>query len=371
MKGRIVLPGIVVLALTLGSARSEAPQGPTWQGKMEKKEGLTIASNPKSSLFRLDALSLKEDLSIGTAQGGKDYTFFHAASIEVDDGGNIYVMDQGDACIKVYAENGKYLRSIGRKGQGPGELQNPNTIHLIGNNRLVFEDFYRGLNIFTREGKFLNFMPTSDFIDVLVTPEDRIVARVNAIKSDLKGKEIRVYDGELNFRKALLFIPEEPRDPQIIKPFAGLFDWALSQGDRVAISYKDDYEIDVLSLQGGSNLRIRRDYDRVKITKEEIDAMQNWIRGRKADIPEYHPALQGICADDEGRFYAKTYERTKDNNSFYYDIFDREGRYLAKVPIPRAIAPCVWKNNSMYGLEEDSEGFQTVKRFSVRWHLQN
>jgi hypothetical protein len=371
MKGRIVLPGIVVLALALGSARAEAPQGPTWQGKMEKKEGLTIASNPKSSLFRLDALTLKEDLSIGAAQGGKDYAFFHAASIEVDDGGNIYVMDQGDACIKVYAENGKYLRSIGRKGQGPGELQNPNTIHLIGDDRLVFEDFYRGLNIFTREGKFISFVPTSDFIDVLVTPENRVVARVNAIKSDLKGKEIRVYDGKLNLRKALLFIPEEPRDPQIIKPFAGLFDWALSQGDRVAISFKDDYEIDVLSLQGGSNLRIKRDFDRVKITKEEIDAMQNWIRGRKADIPEYHPALQGIWADDEGRFYAKTYERTKDNNSFYYDIFDREGRYLAKVPIPRAIAPRVWKNNSMYGLEEDSEGFQMVKRFSVRWHLPN
>jgi len=194
---------------------------------------------------------------------------------------------------------------------------------------------------------------------------------VNTIKSDLKGKEIRVYDGELNLRKALLFIPEEPRDPQIIKPFAGLFDWALSQGDRVAISFKDNYEIDVLSLQGGSNLRVKRDFDRVKITKEEIDAMQNWIRGRKADIPEYHPALQGIWADDEGRFYAKTYERTKDNNSFYYDIFDRDGRYLAKVPIPRAIAPRVWKNNSMYGLEEDSEGIQTVKRFSVRWHLHN
>lgn len=150
MKGRIVLPGIVVLALTLGSARAEAPQGPTWQGKMEKKDGLTIVSNPRLPLYRSDAVTLKEDLSIGEAQGGKEYMFFHAWGIDVDEGGGIYVMDQGDACIKVYAENGTYLRSIGRKGQGPGELQNPNTIHLIEDNRLVFEDFYRGLNIFTR-----------------------------------------------------------------------------------------------------------------------------------------------------------------------------------------------------------------------------
>ncbi len=371
MKVGIVLPGMIVLALAFGSGLATGPQGPAWQGKMEKKDGLTIVSNPRLPLYRSDAVTLKEDLSFGEAQGGKEYMFFHAWGIDVDEGGGIYVMDQGDACIKVYAENGTYLRSIGRKGQGPGELQNPNTFHLIGNHRLVFEDFYRGLNIFTQEGQFISFLPTSDFIDVLVTPENRIVARVNAIKSGLRGKEIRVYDGELNLRTALLFIPEEPRDPQVVKPFAGGFHWAQSQGDRVAVSYKDDYEIDVLSLKGGSNLRIRRDFDRVKITKEEIDAMQKWIRGRKADIPEYHPALQGIWADDEGRFYAKTYERTKDDKSFYYDIFDREGRYLARVPIPLTITPRVWKNHAMLGLEEDSEGFQKVKRYSVGWHIQS
>ena len=87
------------------------------------------------------------------------------------------------------------------------------------------------------------------------------------------------------------------------------------------------------------------------------------------DIPLGHAAIQGISADDEGRVYAKTYEKTKDEKSFYYDIFDREGRYLARVPIPRTVSPKVWKSGKLYSLEEDGEGFQRVKRYSVSWQI--
>ncbi len=371
MRGRLVLLGVIVLALAGGPALAGEPQGPAWHGKMEKSEGLTIVSNPKAPLYRSDAVKLNEELSIGEAQGGKDYAFFRAWYIAVNDDGDIFVMDQGDACVKVYAKDGAYLRRIGRKGQGPGELQNPNTIHLTRDRRLVFDDYIRGLNIFTQDGAFVKFLPTTYFIDVLVTPEGRIVGRVNTIQSDRPGKEIRVYDGALNQQTAFLFLPEEPRNPQVVKPFAGGFHWALIQGHRVAVSYKEDYEIDVLSLLPGPNLRIRRDFSRVKITKEEIDDIQNRMRGRKMDIPLGHAAIQGISADDEGRVYAKTYEKTKDGKSFFYDIFDREGRYLARVPIPRTVSPKVWKGGKMYSLEEDGEGFQKVKRYNVIWQIPN
>lgn len=37
--------------------------------------------------------------------------------------GNIYVYDQQDAFIKVYSPSGKFIRKIGGRGQGPGEIQ--------------------------------------------------------------------------------------------------------------------------------------------------------------------------------------------------------------------------------------------------------
>ena len=371
MKRMILLPGLLVFVLSFAAALSGTPQGPPWRGKTERKAGLTIVSNPKTPLYRSDAVTLKEDLSIGEAQGAKDYTFYEVWDVAVNDDGDIFVMDQADACVKVYAKDGAYLRSIGRKGQGPGELQNPNSLHLIRGSRLVFEDYIRGLNIFTQDGTFVKFMPTTYFISVLVTPEGRIVAWANTVQSDRPGKEVRVHDDALNQLAAFLFLPDEPRDPQVVKPFAASFHWALVRGDRLAVGYKEDYEIDVYSLDGVLNTRIRKEYDPIAITKEEIDGIQKRLRGRRADIPAAHPAIQGIAADDEDRLYVKTHETTKDGGSVYYDIFDRDGRCLAKLPIPRALRPQVWKAGKMYALEEDQEGFQRVKRFSVSWHIQN
>ncbi len=373
MKRWIILWSLGAVFLTIGWTRAEEPQLTVWRGKVEKKGSLTIVSNPKNPLYPSDVFRLKEDMSIGAAGGVKDYSFFRAWYIVVDEEGNIYVMDAGDTCVKIYDDHGKYLSSVGRKGQGPGELQNPNSIHLISGNRLVFEDFYRCLNIYAKEGQFINSRSTANlgFIDVLVTPENRIVARVNAVTSGQNGKELRVYDGQLKLLRTLLFMPEEPHDRQVARPFAGGFHLVLSQFDRAVVCYKDDYEIEIHDIRGDSNMCVRKEYDRIKITKEEIDEVTKKMRGRRIDIPAYHPAVQGISGDDEGRIYVKTFERTKDGVSFYYDVFDREGRYLVKVPILRSAAPQVWKNRKMYCLEQDEDGFQKVKRYSVLWQIPN
>ncbi len=360
---------LIVLTLTLGLACADRPREATWQGKMATADGITIVSNPKAPLYGPGALELKEDLSIGEAGGANEYTFARAWYLAVNEGGDIFVMDQGDTCVKVFSKNGTYLRSIGRKGQGPGELQNPNSLHLTKDGRLIFEDFVRGLNVFGPDGTFREFLPATAFVDILVTPDGRIVARVNTIEADRPGKEIRVFDSVLHQQAAFPFFPDEPRDPQVIKPFAGRFCWALTAGDDLAVSYEGGYEIDILSLDGRLHRRIRKEFDPVKITKEEVDGVQERLRGRKADIPAAHAPLQGLWADDEGRLYVKTNERTEDGKSLYYDVFDRDGRCLAKLPIPLNIRPQAWKGGKMYSLEEDAEGFQRVKRYNVRWRI--
>jgi hypothetical protein len=372
MKRIASISGLAFLLLTLGLALISESQESLWKGKIERKDGVTIVSNPKSPISRADTVKLEEDLSIGKAAGGSEYSFVRAWYIAVDDAGAIYVMDQGESCVKAYDEKGKYLRSIGRKGEGPGELQHPNSIHLIDGRRLVFEDFIRSLITFSTDGPFISSLSTAKLmpLNILVTPNNEIVAYMNVVSSDRKGKEIRVYDGQLQLLKTLFFIPDEALDPQIIRPFAADFHWALIQGDRLAISRHETYEIEILDLKGASNAIFKRDHDRVKIIRAEADEMTARVKkGRKVDIPEYYPAIQGISADDEGHIYVKTFEITTDGASFLHDIFDREGRYLAKVPIPRTARDLIWKNRKLYYLTEDAEGFHKIKRFRVIWQL--
>jgi len=344
------------------------PQASSWKGTREYRNGLTVVSNPESPLYKGEILRLEEDLTIG-AMGGKTSGLISPWYITVDAEGKIYVMDQGDDCVKIYSKTGDFLRSIGRRGQGPGELENPDDIFVLENFDLVFEDYIKGLNYFGKDGSFRRFVPASWMINVCILPDGRAVIRVNAQKDRVNGKEIRYCDVDLKTIKTLLFIPSVPSDPDVFRPFAPPFNWAVTTGERLALAYKPEYEIEVFGLRDSTRMTIKKAGNRVRISPEELAEAKKRLKGRTLDAPAVHPAVQDLLADDEGRLIAGTFEKSKDKSSVFYDVFDQDGLYLAKIPIPAKIRPFVWKKGMMYGLEEDAEGNPLVKRYRVVWDL--
>lgn len=65
--------------------------------------------------------SEKNHVILGIEEG--DALLVYPRQIKEGPDGNIYVYDRSDAFIKVYSPEGKYLRRVGGKGQGPGEIQ--------------------------------------------------------------------------------------------------------------------------------------------------------------------------------------------------------------------------------------------------------
>ncbi|TET64977.1 MAG: hypothetical protein E3J56_16475 [Candidatus Aminicenantes bacterium] len=63
--------------------------------------------------------------------------------------------------------------------------------------------------------------------------------------------------------------------------------------------------------------------------------------------------------------FVQTYEKTTGGGSYYYDVFNSEGKYIAKIPLKSQ--PWVWKRGKLYNIEEDEEGYQVVKRYKVTW----
>jgi hypothetical protein len=84
----------------------------------------------------------------------------------------------------------------------------------------------------------------------------------------------------------------------------------------------------------------------------------------KEQLLKYFPPVHSITTDDEGRIFVRTYEKAKEGK-YYNDVFDSEGRYIAKVPLKDRLQ--VWKKSKLYSIEEDEDGFQMVKRFKVNW----
>lgn len=74
--------------------------------------------------------------------------------------GNIYVYDEAGAFIKIYSADGQYLRRIGGRGQGPGEIQRADGVNFgfTREGRLYFTEFFGGhpwITIMDSSGNYL------------------------------------------------------------------------------------------------------------------------------------------------------------------------------------------------------------------------
>ncbi|MCD4775017.1 MAG: hypothetical protein K8S15_03080 [Candidatus Aegiribacteria sp.] len=77
---------------------------------------IQIDTNPTVTLVPVD--------SIGMEMGDSNYVMGGVEGAAFGPDGSIAVLDCGRSAVRLYSPEGVYLRSIGRRGNGPGELQN-------------------------------------------------------------------------------------------------------------------------------------------------------------------------------------------------------------------------------------------------------
>jgi len=134
---------------------------------------------------------LEEKLRIDT--GSKELMergLFDVHKFEVDVEGNIYVLNpkNQEEMIFVLDGRGKIVRSFGRKGQGPGELENPEEILLSPEGNLFVQEIGNcKLTIFNKEGTFLELKRLS--------PEITLVSSLS--NGNFLGLE-PIYGGDVN-----------------------------------------------------------------------------------------------------------------------------------------------------------------------------
>jgi len=357
------IAGGLILSIALGPALSA--QKPPWKGTISNESGVVVVKNPKKPVYGEGAFDLEEELSIGKSGGQPNNLFSRLWYLAVDDEENIYAMDQGDTQVKVFDKKGIFLRAIGKKGAGPGELLNPNTIFITSRSELVVEDFIRNLTYYTPDGKYLRALSTVGIfpVGILLDSSGRIFALRNIQNPEKPGKEVDLYDQNLNFLKTIVTVPERRPDPTLIEPFRPGIQWALLNDGSLVVSSREEYELDVFNGEGKLVRKIIKDCDFVRITDADVkQRVPKLPEGRKLVVPKYFPAVRSLTTDDEERIFVGTYEKPAEG-TFINDVFDSAGKYIATVALKGK--PQVWKKHKLYAIEEDEEGFPVVKRYRV------
>lgn len=137
MRNRLVAAGVVLLVAAT-TACAEPLEFPDWTTPVP--EGTPIiehAAVPDEDRSR--RIQLERDLVLGGDPGNPDATFFRPRDVAVDAQGRIYVLDQGNYRVQVFDADGRFMRTLGREGQGPGEFQYPLSL-AVGDDRLLVVD---------------------------------------------------------------------------------------------------------------------------------------------------------------------------------------------------------------------------------------
>ena len=309
-------------------------------------------------------------------------SFSQLGNFIVDNDGIIYALDFKEQKIKVFDADGKFVHSFGKKGQGPGELQMPAGLHLAPGSELAVDDVLaKKMVYFTKEGKYIrevSYVTRLALVNLIMDPSGNFIGR----EMKLEGQEMFFEIVKLDSKMNALFSLDKIGFPIPI-PGSGnkinLMDmisiYQFDNSGNIYYGRNRDYEINIYTQDGKLVKSIRKDFQSQKITEEDkeeilsrLDSLPNMgpVSFRKMfEFPKMFPPFQSFTIDENSRIIFRTWEKGQEKDSFIHDVFDSEGRFIAK--FPSKINFAVWKNGKVYAAEENEEGFNVIKCYKVSW----
>jgi hypothetical protein len=266
------------------------------------------------------------------------------------------------------------MRTIGRRGQGPGEMGAVLSVAISPNNQELIVSDANKLIVFDLEGRFKrNLLLRGLASQASLNGQGNIYAWIG----DIPGKRdiLRLFSPDMTKILADICVIPFPPDVNMYMPRAY---WILDPHGRLIFGYPTTYEISFYDENSKIIKKVLREYDPVKVTKEDKEIYLRRMNPPgysgpvKQPCPSVHAAFRSFFADDSGRLFVQTWERTSNGRQDIYDVYNADGRFMGRIalnvhpdfinPIPRIL-----RNNKLYAVEVDKEGYEVVKRYSVTW----
>jgi hypothetical protein len=350
---------------------------PAQKIKVKQEQGIEVIYNPDKPIKIpgvADTLILEQDLCLGGDVQDEDYILAEIGSIEVDDQENIIVLDRKINCIKIFDKTGQFIRSFGKKGQGPGELELPVRSYLVGDKLTILDLGNNRISFFTLDGECLQEIELGKYRSSRTMADSlgHIYADIVTYGDTIKNELIK-FDTNFTPLETIASI-EYAAGFRTINMYPESFNFRFLPHDFFVWGLMSRYELNILGPDGKQIRKIIRKYDGFKITtknkEEEMDRRfgdREIPEGLNFQFPKHFPAFYYFTCDDSGRIFVRTYSRN-DQGWIFIDVFDKEGRYFAKFAHPEDELIYFIKKDKMYCLDqEDEEGFPVIRRYRMLW----
>jgi hypothetical protein len=295
---------------------------------------------------------IEPELMVGTLEGEGPEQFGQVKGVAPLPDGGLVVLDAQAQELRIFGSDGGHRRTLGGRGEGPGELFGANGI-LVGPDGLirVHDPSNARVSLFHPETGFMGseripILGWGFLWDAVIDGDGKVYE--TAIGGTLQDRSwvVRVYDGagsptgEIPFEplgspgtqeqpgtwrwdRGVMGVPFWPRGIRILDPSPAM--WRKR-------SHVNEYRLARTGLEGDTLLVIESRRSPEPVTAAERDSVIEGVRATVGDqeldwsrIPREHPVVQGAFVDDASRLWVQV---TAPHQGTTWDIFGTHGVYV-------------------------------------------
>lgn len=351
--------------------------------------------------------TVTQDLVIGGDSATEPYQFGRIGDLAVAPNGDIAVIDQLNGVVRVFSRDGRFLRTVGRPGQGPGELsRSANGIYFLGDSLLVLDPGERRLTAFAPDG-------TVDSVTLIPpAPRGQGWSRLDNGDFLMRGLTIGRVDGRFAFWDALLRLRADGVSSDTLFEFDyGKTDmggpgalkiplivnnptWARLADGRIAWTALDRDFVEVRDSTGQMVAKIRHTaWSRREVTPADRATMVDLLREKlraiggdasfadspQVEAPRTFPSITTVRAAGDGTIWVQQMgpvesidpmainapDRADFLGGSTWHVLDSSGTFLGAIELPKRFRIFRTRDNTIYGAARDDNGVERILRLRV------
>jgi hypothetical protein len=387
-------------ALVLAAACGRAEGGPLARPIVDTlPNGAAVVHNEAPALWREPGAGWRfEEVWRTTGDPETPSELINPQSLAVDGAGRVYVADRTPAVIKVFDAGGRFLRTIRREGQGPGEFRVA-FLAARGGHLVVHDPQTSRTSVFDTSGAFLRSWHSACcyWTGIYVDRAERIyIPSPLASEENIQALWLRYgMDGSPLDTVRLYRPPGAVTGTWTVRsgsggnqammmttvPFSPTLQTTFDPDGGFVIGWSADYALTV-TRSGTDTVQVfGRRWTPVPVTeqarRDTVDSMVSRMARnadpapfrsafRPGDIPNTLPAFLALRVDETGHRWIRL--GAAEGGGVLYDVFSPEGTWLGTARVPASFSPWAaqyWGDRELVLTLTDEDGLPVLAKYQV------
>lgn len=350
-----------------------------------------------ADLYKKGTLRLIPEIIVDDSTLTEDTILEIPMEIKCDSEGKVYVLDQKANNIKIFNSSGKFVRTIGRRGRGPGEFNAPHHFTFAKDRLVIWDQGNYRICTISPEGKFLKsikfrMLGAWPYKLRSLPNGDIIIERLKLSFSDKpQDFSLEIFSPDLKLKKVFhsekvwTYKYSQKARKSLPAPFYFYIYWDIAPDGKIVMGFSENNKIEYHEPFDGILSSFSHPYEPVKVNeqdkKEFLDGITYVIDGRRApypdvfkkntEFPKFKPAFFNILVDSQGNILVSRYRNNRNEDYRSFDVFNSDGNFINTVQFtgissfPKNFHLVCFINNYVWIADTDDDGLYKLTKYKI------